>query len=152
MSPSYHEVQPFVLLWVVLPLTTALTAIGMHASTEPGAALGSGIMVVTSAVLLAFFGRLAVEIRGDRLHWTFGFLGWPRWSLPLADVERCEVLRRAGRTGAGIRGPARDRLFSVVVGGPALRLALRDGRCVTLGSPDPDRLRRFIDARRDADA
>lgn len=150
MSPSYREVQPFVLLWVVLPLTAALTSIAMHASDERGAALGSAIMVATSALMLAFFGRLAIEIRGDRLHWTFGFLGWPRWSLPLAEIEGCEVLRRAGRTGAGIRGPARDRLYSAVVGGPALRLTLRDGRRVTLGTPEPDRLRGFIDARRPA--
>jgi hypothetical protein len=49
--------------------------------------------------------------------------------------------------GSGIRGPVQHRLYNVTTGGPALRLHLRDGRTVTLGTPEPARLASFIEPR-----
>jgi hypothetical protein len=49
--------------------------------------------------------------------------------------------------GSGIRGPAQHRLYNVTMGGTALRLHLRDGRTVTLGTPEPARLASFIEPR-----
>ena len=63
-----------------------------------------------------------------------------------AEVARLEVTR-ADVFGSGIKGPARHRRYTVTMGGPALRLHLHDGRSVTLGTPDPQRLASFVQAR-----
>jgi hypothetical protein len=59
-----------------------------------------------------------------------------------------ERTHAAASRGAGIKGPRADRLYNATLGGPALRLTLHDGRVVTLGTPEPERLRAFIEARR----
>jgi hypothetical protein len=58
-----------------------------------------------------------------------------------------EPVQTSFAMGSGIRGPAQHRLYNVTMGGPALRLHLRDGRTVTLGMPEPARLASFIEPR-----
>jgi hypothetical protein len=80
-------------------------------------------------------------LRDGTLHWSFGYLGWPAWQLPLHEIARMDAGRTSVWRGAGIRGTlGQDRLYTVTVGGTALRLALHGGRSVTLGTPEPERL------------
>lgn len=97
--------------------------------------------------LPALFVSVAA-LRDDRLRWTFGFLGWPRWDLSLQEIELVQCVRTSAWRGAGIKVLGKDKLFSVSIGGPALRLGLSGGRIVTLGTPEPERLAAFIEARR----
>jgi len=146
IHPSYRHVQPFTMLWLSLPVGAAAAALGAWATPQAGAALGFAAAV--PAALLLTLGRLVIELRGPRLHWSFGYIGWPRWSVALEDIERIELTRARPIQGAGIKGLGRRRLFNVSMGGPALQLTLRDGRTILLGTPEPGRLRSFIEARR----
>jgi hypothetical protein len=62
----------------------------------------------------------------------------------LEDISQIEPVRASFAMGSGIRGPAQHRLYNVTMGGTALKLHLRDGRTVTLGTPEPQRLAGFI--------
>jgi hypothetical protein len=142
---SYRHVQPFTMLWLLLPAGAAVAALGAWATPQAGAALAFALVVPCAVLLL--LGRLVIELRGDRLHWRFGFVGWPRWSVALDEIERIELTHARAIHGAGIKGLGRKRLFNVTMGGPALQLTLRDGRTILLGTPEPQRLRAFIEAR-----
>lgn len=144
---SYRHVQPFTALWVLLPLSTAATVMGVVVSQAPNASYTLAPALAIPLLLLLLMGRLVIELRGERLHWGFGFVGWPRWSVALAEIERLESTRARALQGAGVKGPRRHRLYNVTLGGPALQLGLKDGRTVTLGTPDAARLRAFIEAR-----
>ncbi|MGA1725554.1 MAG: DnaB-like helicase N-terminal domain-containing protein, partial [Burkholderiaceae bacterium] len=73
-----------------------------------------------------------ITVHEHELRWHFGYVGWPGWSVPWEHVIRLEPVRASFAWGSGIRGPAQHRLYNVTMGGPALRLHLRDGRSVTL--------------------
>ena len=146
METSYRSEQRFAALWTVMPLTSLAVAAVLWFTGDPNARLGIGIVLSTTAFTLSVLGRLVVQIRGDRLLWHFGWLGIPRWELPLADITGCEVARGAA-AGAGIKGTRQDREYTAAVASPGVKFTLKDGRSVLLGSPEPERLRAFVEAR-----
>jgi hypothetical protein len=146
---SYRHVQPYTLLWIVLPLTMLVMPaadLARGGDEWPRAAAPVAVMIV-GALLLLFLGRLVVEIRGETLSWRFGFVGWPRWRVALDDIVAVERTRASGWHGSGIKGPRRNRLYNVTIGGPAVRITLGADRTVTLGTPEPDRLAAYLEAR-----
>ena len=145
---SYRRAQPFTTLWVVLPIVLASTLFTQWANRDPHAVEGAAFMVLLFAAILLLLGRLVVELRGHTLLWHYGFVGWPRWSVPLDRIARLERIKACSSAGAGIHGKAANRNYNASIGGPALRLTLDDGRIVTLGTPEPERLQAFIEARR----
>lgn len=151
MHPAYRCAQPFTTLWTLMPVTSLVLAAVLWLGGGPQAQLGIGVVLSTTVVTLAVMGRLVVEVHADRVHWRFGWLGVPRWSLPLDQVVACEPARGSAG-GAGIKGSRRDREYTAALASPAVRLRLQDGRSVLIGSPEPDRLRSFIEARLPAGA
>ena len=143
---SYHHAQRFNTLWTLMPVTSLVVAAVLWFSGDPQAQLGIGIVLSTTVVTLAIFGQLVVELRGDVLHWQFGWLGVPSWSLPLDQVQSCTTSTGLA-TGAGIRGTRQAREYTAALSSPGVRLLLKDGRSIFLGSPEPDRLAGFINAR-----
>jgi hypothetical protein len=146
LHAAYRHVQTYWTLWVILVATGGVASLLI--SLEPGGDALAGTLVMAACLLgsLLCLGRLVIEVHADTLRWSFGYVGWPNWSLPLSEVARLEVTR-ADVFGSGIKGPARHRRYTVTMGGPALRLHLHDGRSVTLGTPDPQRLASFVQAR-----
>jgi hypothetical protein len=144
----YRHVQAFRFLWLSLPLMTLWAGKLVLDSGDPGARPALAIVGATSAALLLLLGRLVVELRGGVLRWHYGFVGWPRYQAALGEIVRLERVRTSPWQGAGIRGLGKHRLFNASLGGPALRLTMRDGRTMTLGTPDAERLAAFIEARR----
>jgi hypothetical protein len=149
-SPAYRHVQPYTTLWVIL---LASAGFGGY-MISPEAATGSseamrGLLVLVSSLGggLLVLGRLVITVHARELRWHFGYVGWPGWSVTLAEIIRLEPVHASFALGSGIRGPAQHRLYNVTMGGPALRLHLRDGRTVTLGTPEPARLAGFIEPR-----
>jgi hypothetical protein len=122
--------------------------ISVEQAAGSGEAL-AGLLIMAASLggSLLCLGRLVITVHAHELRWSFGYVGWPRWSVPWEQVTRVEPVRASFAWGSGIRGPAQHRLYNVTMGGPALRLHLRDGRTVTLGTPDPERLAGFIQAR-----
>lgn len=145
---SYRQSQPFTAMWLTMPLPAVFVSAAALRISDAGLIQGAAIAWLVCLVGLVSLGRLVIELREQELRWTFGYLGWPHWSLPLQDIVQMQCVRTSAWRGAGIKGLGKDKLFSVSIGGPALRLSLADGRIVTLGTPEPERLRAFIEARR----
>jgi hypothetical protein len=135
-------------MWLTLPLPAAFVSVIALRGGETGLLQGVAIAWAVCVVGLVALGRLVIEVDADRLHWTYGFLGWPRWALALDEVVDMQCVRTSRWRGAGIKGLGKDKLFNASIGGPALRLHLTGGRIVTLGTPEPERLAAFIEARR----
>ncbi|MDO9093701.1 MAG: hypothetical protein Q7U99_13810 [Rubrivivax sp.] len=144
---AYRHVQVYTTLWLVLPMAAVVTL---------GVALVSGPLDLSNVALLSLplllgalllLGRLLIELDGQHLRWQFGYVGWLRWQLALADIRQVERSKAPAMAGSGIKGSRRKRLYNVTIGGPALLLTLHDGRTVMLGTPEPERLAAFIEAR-----
>lgn len=137
----WREVQPMWTLLIVLPVVAlglAWTA-GWHSgvlSLESG--LTSAVLPVF-AVLWLGLGRLVTEVRGDALVWRFGWLGWPRWRVPLDEIVAVEPARSRALEGWGIRLTGEGMLYNAH-GLQAVRLTLRGGRRLRLGTREPQRL------------
>mgnify|MGYP001154521259 CR=1 FL=1 len=104
-------------------------------------------MLIAGAIVAAIFGlvwsRMTVRIDGDRLRWSFG-AGWPRFSLPRAEVQSVEVTRTTFWQGWGIRRVRGGWLYNVA-GFDAVRITRRDGKHVLLGTDEPRRLASAIE-------
>jgi hypothetical protein len=103
------------------------------------------ILAVVGVVYL-LVGGLTIALEPDRLRVGLGW-GWPiRTTIALRDIETLESveyrpLRDFG--GWGVRGP-RDRRIWSARGNQAVRLGLRDGRVVYIGSDEPRTLENRI--------
>lgn len=152
-TPVYRHVQTYWMLWVILLATGAVAAFMLSVEQAVGSADALGGLVIMAASLgsaLLCLGRLVIEVRTRELRWHFGYVGWPSWSVALEQVTRTEITRASYAWGSGIRGPRAHRLYNVTLGGPTLRLHLRDGRTVMLGTPEPQRLQDILQAGRPA--
>lgn len=140
---SYRSTQAMPGLWLILPLVATLViAATWNAQPAWARLLTLGLTLAP----LPLLGRLVIELRRGILHWRYGYLGWPSWHLALEEIVDIQ-LTRGPSAHAGIQFNGTQRVFTARLGSPAVELTLRDGRRVLLGSPEPDRLARFIDAR-----
>jgi hypothetical protein len=145
---DYRHAQLFTALWVALPATAFVVSV-LAWRQRDAALLGTLVLtwvLCVSVLLLA--GRLTIVLRGDVLHWTFGYVGWPRWQIGVNEIARTDVGRPSAWRGAGAKGLGNNRLYNVSIGGPALQLTMHDGRRITLGTPEPDRLEAALKLRR----
>lgn len=132
----WREVQPVWGLWAVVLLVLPL----LWWQAQP-AALLLGLLA-----LPLLLGRLLTEVRGDALVWRFGWLGWPRWRVPLDEIVAVEPARSSALEGWGIRF-TRDGMLYNAHGLQAVRLTLRSGRQLRLGSAEPARLAQALQPR-----
>ena len=133
---------PVPVLLVMLTLAQRDDAVGLWTSAFVGA-LHLGLLLV--------LGRFTVAVGEGQVAWHFGYLGRPRWQLPLADITAVDISTSSGWDGWGIRSTKTGMLYNAS-GLGAVRLTLRDGRSLRLGSAEPERLAGFIRARVGADA
>jgi hypothetical protein len=143
--PAYRESQFFTMTWLLMPLIAATVIV---ATLSGGAGWPVAVMALAPALLMPLLlGRLTIEIDDRELRWHFGYLGWPRWSVQLGDIAEVRRITTRAVQGSGIRGFGRERLFNTQIAGTAVALTLRDGRRITLGSPQAERQASFILAR-----
>lgn len=145
-TPSYSHSQGLWVLWTVLP--AALVAIAMTLATADPAQQQAMIplFIVLPVLVVALLGRLRVQLDDHMLEWQFGYLGWPRWRLALADIVSIETTRTGWIDGWGIHYGRAGWLYNAA-GFGAVRIQTRQGRVIRLGTDEPDRLRSFIQAR-----
>ena len=94
-------------------------------------ALGIVLNVLTASSVRATAGPNGVTV-----HW--GMVGWPRAHYPLAAIAHAEVIDLAWwRVSWGFWWTPR-RTCCTLQAGPTLRLALHNGRTVTITVPEPD--------------
>ena len=152
-SHAYRHVQTYTTLWVILLACAGFGGymIWLEATTGSGESpLGLLVLVCSLEGGLLLLGRLVITVHPHELRWHFGYVGWPAWRQPLAEVAGTQQVRTRFIHGAGIRGSRQHRFYTVTPGGPALCLHLHDGRTVTLGVADPRGLAEAIDAQRRA--
>jgi len=107
----------------------------------PRAVLVAGAMV--AVVLGLLWSRMTIRVDGDRLRWSFG-PGWPRFSLPLAEIRSVELTRTTFWQGVGIHRTRRGWLYNVAAG-DAVLVTRASGKQTLLGSDEPRRLKSAID-------
>ena len=103
-----------------------------------------GVAVVVGIAML-IFGRLTVRVSGDSLTATFGW-GWPRKTVPLADVVSARAVRNRWWYGFGIRVIPGGTLWNVW-GLEAVELQRASLKPVRIGTDEPDALLRAISSR-----
>jgi hypothetical protein len=111
-------------------------------------AAGKWLIVALYAVLIgavALFGWLTVEVDAAELRLRFG-IGLIRRSVPLEDIRRCELVRTRVWWSYGLHLTTSGWLYNVA-GRDAVRIEMRIGRAVIIGSDDAPGLKAAIDAR-----
>jgi len=148
-SPSSSPLDEIYLerQYASLPLLGLLLALGLGLPLAIQADLRDGgswhdtlpvyaMIVAVQAGLLLAFGRFSVSLNAERLRWSFGWLGWPRGQVLLADIQRVAPARSRWTEGWGIRA-TRDGMLYNLRGLQAVRLTLRNGRSLRIGCSDP---------------
>lgn len=147
----YESRQTVWTLWLLAPVPALLVLMTLG---QRGDAVGlwvSAFIVASHLGLLLVLGRFTVAVGEAQVAWHFGFLGRPRWQLPLADITAVDITTSSGWEGWGIRSTKTGMLYNAS-GLGAVRLTLRDGRSLRLGSPEPERLAGCIRTRLSASA
>lgn len=144
--PAYSRSQPLTVLWVLMAPVLATLALLVWLNRDSAAAAPLALGALLTLAPMPFLGRLTVEVSHEALSWRFGWLGWPRWQLALQDIERVEIAKTTGFEGVGIQRTREGWLYNAR-SGPALRVVLRKGRRLRIGSDEPARLAAFIEAR-----
>ncbi len=144
--PVYTRTQWLGLLWVLLPTINLAVVATLLAKTGTVDWVPVVILLTLTVPVLLFLGRFSVAVGEGELEWQFGFVGWPRWRLPLTDIASASPTRTNWLDGWGIRATTTGMLYNAT-GFGAVRLQLRSGRTLRLGSDEPERLAGFITAR-----
>lgn len=123
-------------------LFLALTLLpGLSRTPTPVGVLVAGAAV--TALLGWTWGSLTVRIEGGELRVRFGF-GWPRKTVPLAEIAAVEVTRTTFMEGWGVHRTRRGWLYNVS-GFDAVLLRLANGRSMMVGTDEPRRLKAAIE-------
>ena len=107
----------------------------------PSAVLLVGALI--AAALGVAWSRLTVRVDAERLRWSFG-PGWPRFSLPLADIAAVEATRTTFWQGWGIHRTRHGWLYNIA-GRDAVLIKRKYGKQVLLGTDEPRRLKAALE-------
>lgn len=130
-------------------VAVGLAAIGLLAMTQfrpfeqPSTQVQLVMVAAITAAIGLLFSRLSIRVEEAHLRWAFGF-GWPRFSLPLAEIGAVEVTRTTFWQGWGIHRTRRGWLYNVS-GFDAVLITRRDGRRLLLGTDEPRRLKTALE-------
>jgi hypothetical protein len=145
-TPSYERSQGLWPLWVILPIVSSSVAAQGLADQGLARVVSVVITIALPMVVLLMLGRLLIQIDAHRLEWRFGYLGWPHWSVDIAEIESVEVTRTTWADGWGIRRGREGWIYNAGWS-DAVRIRTRDGRTIRLGSDEPERLVTVLSAR-----
>lgn len=143
---AYSRSQLLTALWVIMPISLGVVGLALFIAHGAAAWPGFVAFAIVHLVPLLLLGRLTVEVSADAVAWRFGWLGWPRWREPLNHITAVELTTSKALEGWGIQRTRAGMLYNSR-GTRAVRLQLKDGRSLRLGSDEPERLASFIRAR-----
>jgi hypothetical protein len=123
------------------------TAVLVAVSPETRAAAPWTIVAVYATFGLAFalFFRLKVTVDPERIRVVFG-IGLIRKEIPAADLIRADIVKTRVWWGYGIHWTPSGWLYNVA-GRHAVRLEVRGGRALMIGTDEPEALKAAMDAR-----
>ncbi len=143
---SYREVTPWplwvgLLIWVPC-LGGGLAVLASGDKTVPLFILG-GIVMLLPLFFQLLWGALIVEVTPDEMTVTFGRLRWPTKGIAFDDVVAMDPvtyrpIREFG--GWGIRFARGGKSAWATRGNKALKVELKNGKTVYVGSDKPERL------------
>jgi hypothetical protein len=96
-----------------------------------------------SALLGWMWGALTIRVGDGVLRWQFG-LGWPRKSVPLADIASVEMTRTTFWNGWGVHRTRRGWLYNIA-GKDAVLIRKLDGKTFLLGTDEPRKLKAALE-------
>ena len=140
-APHYRHTQFGTVIVLALILAAGFT-VGMEVLTgvAPLAVIGVALM----GVFLALFFSLTVEI--DATHLTFRFgIELIRQRIPLAEIVAVKPVRNTWLYGWGIHRTPHGWLYNVS-GWEAVEITLVTGKRFRLGTDEPQRLARMLQA------
>lgn len=108
------------------------------------------IALLLPGIAITTFSRIRVTADRSGLQIRYGFLGWPRTSVPLRRIATAQAIdvRPTEWGGWGYRGnlTLMNRAAVVLRGGPGIRLHLHDGKVFVVTIDDPDIPARLLNA------
>lgn len=134
------------LLLGLAALLIALIALGLTGPTDPWIA----VVLLLPAIAITTFSRIRVTADRSGLTVRYGFLGWPRTSVPVRRIAiaRAIDIRPTEWGGWGYRGSLTlmKRAAVVLRAGPGIRLDLHDGKVFAVTIDNPDNPARLLNA------
>lgn len=128
-------------------LATAVMLMVLAAMPELGQKPAPPLALIAAAAVCAIvgwtWGALTVRIQGGELQVRFG-IGWPRKTIPLAEIASVEVTRTTFLEGWGLHRTRRGWLYNVS-GFDAVLLTLASGPSMMVGTDEPRRLKAAIE-------
>ncbi len=123
---------------LMLGLVNLILALVVTALAEPWI----GMFLMLAAIAVTTFSRIRVTADHTGLTVRYGFLGWPRTSVPIHRIATARAIevRPSEWGGWGYRGnlTLMNRAAVVLRAGPGLRLDLKDGKifAITIDTPE----------------
>ena len=150
-SGAYHhtQVSPVILGAYVAGMVILALGYRSIASSEASGAARTAAFVLVSLVAICvtvvtiLFSSLTVDVGSGTVSWHFTG-GIIHGSASVRDIERVSRARSSASRGWGLRRTP-DGMAYLVSGLDVVRLRLRDGRQVDLGTNDPERLVQAIE-------
>jgi len=144
--PFYEHTQTGWLLRLSFVFGAVLcTAVGAATPPPPSPLPIEAFMAIALLMLVLgwFWASLTVRVEEAGVRVRFG-LGWPRRTLPVADLANVEITRTSWLSGWGMHLTRRGWLYNVS-GCDAVIVGLKSGKAVLIGSDEPRRLKAAIE-------
>lgn len=144
--PEYEHTQAGWTVRIAF-LAAAALFVFLMAMPELSRTTAPRLVLIVGAALAALigwaWGSLTVCIQDGQLHLRFG-PGWPRKTVPLAEIAAAEVTRTTLLDGWGIHRTRRGWVYNVS-GFDAVLLRLTNGKTLLLGTDEPRQLQAAIE-------
>lgn len=97
------------------------------------------VALLLVAVILYLFSSLTVEVSDREIAWAFGPNFW-RNRIALSDITKVETTYLPWYYGSGIKWSPLGWMYLVSMGGDAVKIELKDGSAIRIGTNDPQGL------------
>ena len=144
MEAEYRQTQYGVLMFAVFTVTGVLIVAAALAALAEGRWFSAFLMICIYLFGFALFYALTVEISRGQLKFWFG-IGVIRKSYPLSEIQSAVVVTNPWYYFWGIKSIPGGWLYAIAPG-PAVEITLKNGKIVSLGTNQPETLRKVIEA------
>jgi len=146
MEVKYRHTQYGALMFIVFAITGILIGVVAPSILAEGRVLSAILMIGVYLFGLGMFYSLTVEISEDNLTFWFG-MGLVRKTIVLSEIQSTKVVKNPWYYFWGIKSIP-GGWFYAIAPGTAIKIELRDGRFIQLGTNQPKELNQAIESER----
>ena len=139
--PAYEEKQWNLPLLGIVSLAGIVIPLLLH-QHGPVTWIGPAVLFVVAVC----FSSLTITLTENNLSWRFTVIRWSGWRIPLTEIASIEASQSNWLEGWGIKATRTGMLYNVS-GTAAIRLYLKNGKTLRLGTRDPQRWLSYLQAR-----